>query len=179
MVARRPHFLLFSDAHRTSRSTGRWRFLLESIRGETVVEASDEEEGVRGERLELLAVVRGLEALDQPSRVTLVTPSRHVTRGLRFGLEEWRQNGWRWERDGRQVPVKNRDLWQRIDRALQFHRVECRTWRIDAAHVTPPAPHPPTQQRGWTAWLRERVVSRLAHPGAAGHEYSGLSRSSA
>jgi hypothetical protein len=35
------------------------------------------------------------------------------------------------------VPIKNRDLWQRVDRALEFHHVECRTWRIDRAHATP------------------------------------------
>ena len=75
----------------------------------------------------------GLEALEQPSRVTLVTSSRYVSRGLRFGLEEWRSNGWRWERDGRPVPIKNGDLWQRVDWALKFHRVRCRSWRIDAA----------------------------------------------
>ena len=100
-----------------------------------MLEAFDEEPGVQGERLELLAVIRGLEALDQPSRVTLVTSSRGVSRGLRFGLAEWRTNNWQWERFGRRVPVKNHDLWQRVDRALQFHRVECRTWRIDQAHT--------------------------------------------
>lgn len=129
-----PHVLLFSDAD-SSRSVGRWHFLVESVQGETMVEASDEEPGLSGERLELLAVVRGLESLHQPSRVTLLTSSRHVSRGLRAGLEEWRGNRWCWERDGRLVPIKNRDLWQRIDWAMRFHQVECRSWRIDAAHT--------------------------------------------
>lgn len=146
MVATQPHFLLFSEVQRSDENTseGRWHFLLESLSGETVVEASDEEPGMQGERLELLAVIRGLEALDQPSRVTLVTPSRQVSRGFRFGLSEWRNNNWQWERYGRRVPVKNCDLWQRIDRALEFHRVECRTWRIDAAHTA--VPEPKTQE---------------------------------
>ena len=117
-------------------ATGRWHFHLESFDGDTVLEASDEEPGVQGERLELLALIRGLEALDQPSRVTLVTSSRGVSRGLRFGLAEWRTNNWQWERFGRRVPVKNHDLWQRVDRALKFHHVECRTWRIDQAHTS-------------------------------------------
>ena len=86
---------------------------------------------VQGERLELLAVVRGLEALDQPSRVTLVTPSKYVHRGLLYGLEEWRTNGWSWEHFGQMVPVKNRDLWQRLDRALGFHELEFQPWRLD------------------------------------------------
>lgn len=131
MVSFRPHFLLFSRAEVSGPSPGRWHFLLESVDGDAVVEATDAEPGLRKERLELLAVIRGLEALDQPSRVTLVTPSTRISRGFRFGLEEWRSNRWRWERDGRWVPIKNRDLWQRVDRALQFHRVECRTWRFD------------------------------------------------
>src|SRR5690606_23293920 len=84
-----------------------------------------------GERLELLAVVRGLEALDGPARVTLVTKSRYVSRGLRFGMTEWRANDWQWERFGRVVPVKDHDLWQRIDRALLFHQVECQAWQFE------------------------------------------------
>lgn len=137
MVAQQPHYLLFSEAQEPaeSPSEGRWHFLLESLQGETVVEAADEEPGMQGERLELLAVIRGLEALEQPSRVTLVTSSRQVSRGFRFGISEWRNNNWQWERYGRRVPVKNSDLWQRIDQALKFHRVECRTWRIDPSHA--------------------------------------------
>ena len=125
MMVHAPHFLLFSES-RAGRSGGQWRFVLQSLQGEEQIEVADDETEFQGERLELLAVVRGLEALDGPSRVTLVTPSRYVSRGLRFGLEEWRSNGWQWEHFGAMVPVKNRDLWQRIDRALQFHDVECR-----------------------------------------------------
>jgi ribonuclease HI len=136
MVRSQPHFLLFSRTETAPQSGGRWHFILESVDGHTRMEAADQEPGWRRERLELLAVVRGLEALDQPSRVTLVTTSKRISRGFRFGLEEWRANRWRWERDGRWVPIKNRDLWQRVDRALQFHRIECRTWRVDAAHLT-------------------------------------------
>jgi hypothetical protein len=81
-----------------------------------------------------LAVVRGLEAIPQPARVTLVTASHYVSRGLRFGLSEWRENGWQWERFGEFSPITNADLWQRLDRALQIHQVQCRTWRFDQAH---------------------------------------------
>ena len=100
-----------------------------------MVEASDEEACKEGERLALLAVVRGLEALDQPSRVTLVTSSSSIGRSLRYSLDQWRANAWRWERDGRLVPIKNADLWKRVDRAMQFHQVECKTWRFDDPHA--------------------------------------------
>jgi hypothetical protein len=72
-----------------------------------------------------------LEALDQPSRVTVVTPSRYVRQGLQRGLAEWRERDWCWERFGELVPVKHLDLWRRVDQALKFHQVECRKWRPD------------------------------------------------
>lgn len=135
MVHARPHFLLFSRAEWSATSPGSWHFSLQSVDGEGRIEASDAEPGLRKERLELLAVVRGLEALDQPSRVTLVTPSQRIARGFRSGLEEWRSCRWQWQRDGRWVPINNRDLWQRVDRALLYHGVDCRSWRFDPVLV--------------------------------------------
>ena len=123
-----PHFLLFSESRRRSAKSPPcdWRFVLQSLDGSNRLEATDAEPAVGGERLELLAVVRGLEALEQPSRVTLVTPSKYVSRGLSNGLADWRENDWNWEHHGQMVPIKNRDLWQRLDRLLAFHRVQCR-----------------------------------------------------
>lgn len=135
----RPHFQLFSHASARPAahagiddSSGEWRFVLKREDGRTECEAADEEPGTPGDRLELLAIVRGLEALDQPSRVTLFTASRYVARGLRFGLESWRESDWQWERYGQMQPVKNADLWRRIDQAMKFHQVEVKTPRYDA-----------------------------------------------
>jgi ribonuclease HI len=105
---------------------GRWRFVLQTPEGKTFLDAEDEEEGDSRERLELLAIVRGLEALDQPSQVTLVTHSRAISRGIAEGLHQWRENDWQWERFGSLTPIKNRDLWQRVDQALSIHQVKCR-----------------------------------------------------
>ncbi|HEX7377849.1 MAG TPA: RNase H family protein [Pirellulales bacterium] len=129
-----PHFLLFSEAKGKKRQ-GQWRFVLQAVDGSATLEAEDQEPEVGGERLELLAVIRGLEALDQPSRVTLCTPSKYVSRGIAYGLEEWRRNAWTWECFGEMVPVKNRDLWQRLDRALNYHTIEFRIQRADQPHV--------------------------------------------
>lgn len=120
---------------------GRWRFVLRPDDGTEPLVVEDVEPDVQGERLELLSVVRGLEALDQPSRVVLMTPSVYVREGIRYGLEEWRANGWQWEWFGRMAPVKNADLWQRIDRAMSYHEVDCRTWRFDPPHehIAPPS----------------------------------------
>ncbi|HEX4143282.1 MAG TPA: RNase H family protein [Pirellulales bacterium] len=151
----KPHFLLFSESTR-QQARGQWRFVLQAVDGSDQFEAFDEEPNVGGERLELLAVVRGLEALPEPARVTLVTPSKYVNRGLSQGLPEWRHNGWQWEHFGEMVPVKNRDLWQRVDRALDFHQVQCRSWRFDLPHGGPaaavgrppaaPSPAPPAER---------------------------------
>ncbi|MBN1851162.1 MAG: hypothetical protein JW829_00500 [Pirellulales bacterium] len=130
-----PHFLLFSEAQVRPGANPEWHFVLESLDGRKRTVAADCEPDARGERVELLAVVRGLEALEQPSRVILITKSRYVSRGLERGLREWRESGWRWERFGRRVPVRDADLWQRIDHAMHFHEVECRTWRFDAGHA--------------------------------------------
>jgi ribonuclease HI len=162
-----PHYLLFSESCRKS-PQGQWRFVLQSLDGTEQLEAADAEPNAAGERLELLAVVRGLEALAQPSRVTLVTPSRYVNRGLAYGLEEWRANGWQWEHYGEMAPVKNRDLWQRVDRALRFHKLECRTWRFDLPHLGADAlegpavlPSPPLAIAGRRRTLRGRLRRRM------------------
>ncbi|MGN6133502.1 MAG: RNase H family protein [Aureliella sp.] len=133
MVVAKPHFLLFCDAHasagsptETAAAGGRWHFVLERIDAAERLEAADAERAVPRERLALLAVVRGLEALEQPSQVTLVTTSRYVSRGLRYGLSEWREADYSWEHFGVQKPIRNADLWQRIDCALRYHEVACR-----------------------------------------------------
>ena len=128
-----PHFFLFSQANREN-ERDEWSFVLKAADGSAILEAADAEPDAHGERLELLAVVRGLEALDQPSRVTLVTPSRYVKRGISYGLPEWGRNGWKWEHFGEMVPVKNRDLWQRLDRALKIHRIAGTQSRSMRAH---------------------------------------------
>jgi ribonuclease HI len=123
--ATNPHFLLYSEATGSDCGAPRWRFVLQSVGSDDQLAAGDVEPGVPAARLELLAVVRGLEAIDQPSRVTLVTRSRYVARGIRRELNHWRDRSWHWERFGTLVPIRDRDLWQRVDRALTFHKVEC------------------------------------------------------
>lgn len=170
-----PHFFLYSQASRES-ERDEWSFVLKAADGSAILKAADAEPDTHGERLELLAVVRGLEALEQPSRVTLVTPSRYVKRGINYGLPEWGRNGWKWEHFGEMVPVKNQDLWQRLDRALKIHRIAGAQWRVDAAHggvakaasAQGPFIAEPLVEAGWQAagqrlmawarhWLRDRL----------------------
>jgi ribonuclease HI len=136
MTVDKPHYVLFSETSRHDES-GRWRFVLRSTERNDSLEASDTEPYIRGERLELLTIVRALEALDQPSQVTLMTSDPYLRQGIRFGLPDWRANGWQWEYFGKMVPIKHGDLWQRMDHAMRFHQVEFCKWRIDGPHATP------------------------------------------
>jgi ribonuclease HI len=113
---------------------------LEEIGGSQRVEVSETEPGVWGERLQLLAVVRGLEALEQPSKVTLITPSRFVGNGIRNNLAQWRENRWQWEHFGEMTQIKNVDLWKRIDQALQYHQLDCRIWDFQSPEAATSRP---------------------------------------
>jgi ribonuclease HI len=142
-----PHFLLYSQAAQPSGNDsriGHWKFVLRQPGSEESLEAADEEPETSPERLELLAVIRGLEALGERSRVTLVAPSRYIQRGLEFGLTQWRENDWQWERYGRMTPVKNSDLWQRLARLVEIHTVQCRPGRMNQADdlAAPPVSQP-------------------------------------
>ena len=148
-----PHFLLYSQAALASRDdspAGRWKFVLRKPGSDESLEAADEEPEASPERLELLAVIRGLEALDERSRVTLVAPSRYLQRGLEFGLSQWRENDWQWERYGRMTAVKNSDLWQRLARLVEIHTVQCRPVRLNQADdlAAPPAAQTTRNIRG-------------------------------
>ena len=102
---------------------GQWRFSLESSDGEAVMEAADHEQGDLN-RLTLLATIRGLEAIEGPASVTLLSNNRYLIRSLSDSLPRWRSNGFVWEHFGQHIDVQHADLWRRIDRALSIHRVE-------------------------------------------------------
>jgi ribonuclease HI len=116
-------YLLVCEARSTTLTDGFWRFTLETADGSLVLDADDIEVGDLN-RLTLLAAVRGLEAIEGPSSVTLLSNNRYLIRSLADSLPRWRQNGFVWEHFGRRVDVQHADLWRRIDRALSIHRVE-------------------------------------------------------
>jgi ribonuclease HI len=128
---------------------------------QVLLEAEDREVGAEGERLALLAVIRGLEALDQPSRVTLLTTNRQVARGLRHALHAWKANDWHWERYGRWVPIKNADLWRRVDRALLFHEVECRCVAVDVEQTASVDGWHSRTSLAWNRSMTERPAARV------------------
>ena len=79
-------------------------------------------------RMELMAAIQALEALKSPCEVTLYTDSVYVRNGITEWLEGWRRRGWK---TASKQPVKNRELWQRLDAAAQRHRID---WRWVRGH---------------------------------------------
>ena len=133
----KPHYLLFCEGDVGSGNgfdadeACRWRFILENVETGQKTDACDYEEALHPDRIALIAVIRGLEALDQPSKVTMITNNRYVARGLQYGLSEWRESDFCWEHFGSIQPIRNADLWRRVDIALRYHEVTCRWMSYD------------------------------------------------
>ncbi|MBS0215595.1 MAG: ribonuclease HI [Proteobacteria bacterium] len=83
-------------------------------------------------RMELMAAIRALEALTEPCQVALHTDSRYVQQGISEWLAGWRRRGWKTAGGD---PVKNQDLWQRLDEARANHQVE---WKWVKGHAGDP-----------------------------------------
>ena len=82
-------------------------------------------------RMELLAAISALEALKGPSRVDLHTDSKYVQDGISKWIHGWKKNGWK---TADRKPVKNAELWQRLDAARQRHEVEWHWVKGHAGH---------------------------------------------
>ena len=82
-------------------------------------------------RMELTAAIRGLEALKRPCRVRLTTDSRYVQQGITEWLENWKRRQWK---TAGCKPVKNADLWRRLDELARQHRVEWHWVRGHSGH---------------------------------------------
>ncbi len=82
-------------------------------------------------RMELMGVIAALEALKRPSPVRLVTDRAYVKNGVNQWMPRWKANGWR---TADKKPVKNQDLWERLDRALGDHSIEWRWVKGHAGH---------------------------------------------
>jgi ribonuclease HI len=72
-------------------------------------------------RMEIMAAIRGIESLTRPSRVHIYTDSVYLRKGITEWLPRWKRNGWQTRE---KKPVKNADLWLRLDAAAQGHQLE-------------------------------------------------------
>jgi ribonuclease HI len=109
---------------------GGWGVLLR-FRG-TDEELSGGEAATTNNRMELMAAICALEALDRPSRVRVHTDSTYVKNGITEWIGRWKKNGWR---TAARKPVANVDLWQRLEAALGEHEV---SWHWIRGHTGHP-----------------------------------------
>ncbi len=114
---------------------GGWGALLQAKDGDDIVkerELSGGEAETTNNRMELLAAITALETLSKPTRITIVTDSAYVKNGVTGWIHGWKRNGWK---TSNKKPVKNVDLWQRLDAAAQRHDV---TWEWVKGHAGHP-----------------------------------------
>ena len=100
--------------------------------GATEKELSGGERDTTNNRMELLAVIMGLEALKKPCPVDVYTDSKYVADGATEWLAGWKKRGWK---NSSKEPVKNSTLWMRLDEQLKIHQVRFHWVKGHAGHV--------------------------------------------
>jgi ribonuclease HI len=131
MSGEKPEVVIYTDgACSGNPGPGGWGAIL--ISGEHRKEISGGEPATTNNRMELLAAISALEALKKPSQVELHTDSKYVQDGIGKWIYGWKKNGWK---TADRKPVKNAELWQRLDAARQRHEVDWRWVRGHAGHV--------------------------------------------
>lgn len=111
---------IFTDgACKGNPGPGGWGAIL-SMSG-TVKEMHGGERATTNNRMELTAVIRALEALKRPCKVRLHTDSQYVQKGISEWIHSWKRRGWR---TADKKPVKNDDLWKRLDELAAQHDID-------------------------------------------------------
>jgi len=112
--------IIYTDgACRGNPGVGGWGAVL-SYKGNTKELYGGERETTNN-RMELMAVINALEALTKPCHVQINSDSKYVLQGITEWMESWKQRGWL---TASKKPVKNEDLWRRLDAARNRHRIE-------------------------------------------------------
>jgi ribonuclease HI len=127
----KPAVRIFTDgACSGNPGPGGWGVIL--ISGVHRKELSGGEAATTNNRMELTAAIAALEALKKPSRVDIHTDSEYVQKGISAWIHGWKRRGWR---TSSKEPVKNADLWQRLDAAQARHDVHWHWVRGHAGHA--------------------------------------------
>ena len=108
---------------------GGWAAILSF--GDREKELKGGEPGTTNNRMELMAAISALEALKRPCRVDLHTDSKYVQQGISQWIHNWKRNGWK---TADKKPVKNGELWQRLDAAVAHHQVRWHWVKGHAGH---------------------------------------------
>ena len=130
-AAAKPHVVIYTDGGcAPNPGPGGWGAIL--ISGTHRKELCGGEPQSTNNRMELSAAIAALEALKKPSRVELHTDSQYVRNGISTWIHGWKQRGWK---TADRQPVKNVDLWQRLDAARQRHEVHWHWVKGHAGHA--------------------------------------------
>ena len=100
--------------------------------GDTEKELWGGEPETTNNRMELLAAIRGLEALTRSSKVVLTTDSQYVRKGITEWIANWKKRGWK---TANRQPVKNKDLWEQLDRLEETHDIEWKWVKGHSGHI--------------------------------------------
>ncbi len=122
--------VIFTDgACRGNPGNGGWGAILRY--GEHERELYGAEHDTTNNRMELMAAIHALEVLKRACDVVLSTDSEYLRRGITEWLPQWKRRGWK---TADKKPVKNQDLWERLERAAQPHRVQWEWVRGHSGH---------------------------------------------
>ncbi len=125
-----PQVEIYTDgACKGNPGPGGWGALL--VAGKHRKEMFGGEPNTTNNRMELLAVIRALEALNKPCHVVLHTDSQYVQKGISEWIHGWKARGWK---TAAKEPVKNTDLWQELDAVSQKHEIDWRWVKGHAGH---------------------------------------------
>jgi ribonuclease HI len=102
---------------------GGWAYLLRHPATGKEKEGSGGTPNTTNNRMELQAVIEGLATLKRSTRVELFTDSAYVGNGISQWVPKWKANGWQRKEGKKMVPVKNQELWQKLDHLLATHQV--------------------------------------------------------
>ena len=117
-----PQVILYTDgACKGNPGPGGWAFILQHPKSGKTLENFGNEPDTTNNRMELLAVIEGLKTLTKSSRVELVSDSKYVLQGLEDWMPKWKKNNWQRKEGRKNIPVKNVDLWQELDRLTSLH----------------------------------------------------------
>ena len=122
-----PEVQLFTDgACSGNPGPGGWAFILRHPVSNKEMEQSGGESDTTNNRMELMAVIRGLEALKRATHVELFTDSEYVRQGLSLWMPKWKANGWRRSTGPRSKggTIKNLELWKQLDQLIARHQLK-------------------------------------------------------
>lgn len=103
---------------------GGWAFILRCSKTGKELERADGQSETTNNQMELKAVIEGLSVLKEPCHVDLFSDSAYVLNGMNQWMANWKKRGWKRKDGSRLVPVKNVELWQSLDQAMQQHEIE-------------------------------------------------------